>query len=283
MGYFLDTIKSKSYWQFVLFSREGIRSIFASFGGLYLILETSHFFGVYTRNEYSPWAFLILIVLSIFVAIITKPPTKKISVALPEGDAVIEVRLTDIFSVSGAVMVSTNTNFEANMANGRIAPDSLQGQFTSRYFPGNEGELIRVINDKIDKWETTPPLPIGTTLPITTHGKTFYLTAMAHLNEHGNAWTDSENVKKALDGLWEHVRDAGELQKLAVPVLGTGRGRLRKSRKRMIAIIADSFAKASEHGKITEKLIIVVRPEDAEKFEVNLYEIKDYLRHILQA
>ena len=50
----------------------------------------------------------------------------------------------------------------------------------------------------------------------------------------------------------------------------------------MIALIAESFVKESINNKLTEKLIITVRPEDAENFGINLYDIKDHLNHVLK-
>lgn len=283
MRNFINTITSKAYWQFVLFSRTGAESVFSIFGGIYLVVEILDFFKVYTRDEYGSWAFLVFLGIAIIGSILLRPPTKSVSVMMPGGDGSIEVRVADIFDVSGAIMVSTNTNFESDVAAGKIAPDSLQGQFTGKYFIGNQTDLIQQIQHCTAELEGDAPYPIGTTIPITTHGKTFYFTAMANLNEQGNASTTREYVKRALDGLWRHVRESGELQELAVPVIGTGRGRLRISRKKMISIIADSFVKASEHGKITEKLIIVVPPYDADRFGVNLYDIKDYLNHLLHS
>ena len=105
---------------------------------------------------------------------------------------------------------------------------------------------------------------------------------MAKLGENGNASTTIDDIKIALDGLWNYVRISGELQELAVPVIGTGRGRLKTSRKKMIAMIAESFVKASTNNKFTDKLIITIRPEDAESFGINLYDIKDHLKHVLK-
>ena len=41
--------------------------------------------------------------------------------------------------------------------------------------------------------------------------------------------------------------------------------------------------KASEEGKFTDRLVIVIRPEDAGRFEVNLYDVKDHLYQIVHA
>lgn len=280
---FVNTITSKAYWQFILFSRTGAEFVFAIFGGIYLVLEILDFFQIITRDEYGSWAFLALLVLAVVLAILIKPPTKSVSVEMPKGDGSIEVTVADIFDVSGAVMVSTNTNFEADVAGGKIASDSVQGQFTAKYFLGKQNELLEQIEEGLGELQGKPPYPLGTTIPITTHGETFYFTAMAPLNKQGNASTTVDYIKSSLDGLWKYVRESGELQELAVPVIGTGRGRLKSSRKQIIASIAESFVKASEEGKITDKLIIAVRTSDADQFDVNLYDIKDHLNHILRS
>jgi len=221
--------------------------------------------------------------LSILLSIIMRRPTKSISLEFPQQDFSVEVRIADLFEVPGAVMISTNTIYEADVAGGKIAPDSLQGQFTARYFTGGQDKLLDQINEALRQIPGSPPYPMGTTIPINTHGKTFYFTAMAELNEQGTARSTIEDVRKALDGLWNYVREAGELQQLVVPVIGTGRGRLKLSRKKMIAFIAESFVRASSQGKFTERLAIVVREEDACRFAVNLYDIKDNLVQILKS
>jgi len=264
-------------------SRSGAESVLAIFGGIWLVVSTLDFFKIYTRDQYAAFAFLIFLVLSVIGSIILRRPIKSISLDFPQQDFIVEVRIADLFDVTGAVMISTNTIFEADVAGGRIAPDSLQGQFTARYFTGSQDKLLDQIQEELEKIPGSTPYPIGTTIPVTTHGKTFYFTAMAELNEQGNAQSTIDEVKESLDGLWHYVHEAGELQELAIPIVGTGRGRLKLSRKKMISLIAESFVKISSQKKFTDRLVIVVRPEDACRFAVNLYDIRDNLMHILKS
>jgi hypothetical protein len=281
MKYFINSITSKAYWRYI-FSFDGLKSILAIFGLLWLLIETLDFFKVYTRDQYGSYAFFIFIVISIILSIILRRPIKSISIAFPEYDFSIDIRIADLFGMGGATLISTNTVFEADVAGGKIAVDSLQGQFTAKYYTGNQNDLINSINEKLNETGLSSPFPMGTTVPIHTHGKTFYFTAMATMGENGNASSTLIDIKNALNGLWEYVREKGELQELAVPVIGTGRGRLRTPRKKIIALIAESFVKASIEGKFTDKLVITIRPVDAENFGINLYDIKDHLMHILK-
>ncbi|OKL40626.1 macro domain-containing protein [Pontibacter flavimaris] len=281
MRYIFNSITSKAYWRYI-FSIDGLKSILAIFGLLWLLIETLDFFNVYTRDQYASYAFFFFIIISILISILLRRPIKSFSISFPEYDFCIDVRIVDLFDISGAAMISTNTLFEADVAGGKIAVNSLQGQFTAKYFTGNQNELIKKIQEGLDVINLTSPYPMGTTIPIHTHGKTFYFTAMANIGEGGNASSSISDVNIALNGLWNHVRENGELQELSVPVIGTGRGRIKISRKKMIAVIAESFVKESTKNKITEKLIIAIRPEDAENFGINLYDIKDHLIHVLK-
>lgn len=278
MRYFLESLSSWAYWRYVLFSRQGIQWVLSIFGAIYLFIEALDFFSVIARDQYGSYAFFVVFGTAIVISVLFRRPTSSIVLMFPQRDFSVEVRISDIFEVAGAVVISTNTEFEADVAGGKISPNSLQGQFTARYFTGSQQELIDEIQKSLAEINGTAPYSYGTTVPITTHGKTFYFVAMSSLNDAGNATTTPENVKAALSGLWAHVREAGELQELAVPLIGTGRGRLKLPRRKVIEMIAQSFVSACADGSITDRLVIVVSPDDATKFAVNLYDIKDHLR-----
>lgn len=280
MKYRLDTITSPAYWRYVLLSRAGIQTVLAIFGGLWLFIESLDFFGIYTRDQYGSYGFFWVMGIAAVLAIIFRRPIRTIEFSFPESDFCLEVRIGDIFDAAGAVMVSTNTVFESDVAGGKISPDSLQGQFTAKYFTGDQNALIKMIEEGLKDIDG-PPYPMGTTVPVNTHGKTFYFVAMAELNEQGTASTTPHAVEQAMRGLWGYVRESGELQELVVPVIGAARGRIRIPRKKMIERIAESFAAASAEAKFTDRLVIMVRPEDAKHFQVNLYDIKDHLNHTL--
>jgi len=280
MKYLIDTITSPAYWRYVLFSRSGVQIVLSFFGGLWLFIESLDFFNIYTRDQYGSYAFFWVIAISTMLAIIFRRPIRSIEIAFPENDFCLEVSIGNVFDATGAVMVCTNTVFESDVAGGKISPDSLQGQFTARYFTGDQNTLISLIEEGL-KGIDGPPYHMGATVAVNTHGKTFYFVAMAKLNEQGTASTTLQAVEQAMSGLWEYVRDSGELQELVVPVIGTARGRMKISRKKMIEKIAESFANASIVGKFTDRLVIMVYPEDAKRFQINLYDIKDHLNYTL--
>ncbi|MGJ3242642.1 MAG: macro domain-containing protein [Opitutales bacterium] len=280
MRYFIDTVTSPAYWRYVLFSKVGIQTVLATFGAIWLLVESLDFFNIYKQDQYGAYAFWWILIVSVVLAIFLRRPVRSIEIRFPEKDCCLGVRIGDIFDATGAVVVSTNTQFECDVAGGKISPESLQGQFTARYFTGDQETLIKTIREGLEEAEG-PPYPMGTVVPVNTHGKTFYFVAMANLNEKGTASTTMKDLETALSSLWRYVRESGELQELVVPVIGTARGRLRLPRKKVIEKITESFVDASSDAKFTDRLIVMIHPEDAKRFKVNLHDIKDHLNHTL--
>ena len=90
-------------------------------------------------------------------------------------------------------------------------------------------------------------------------------------------------LDEALEGLWSNMARKGELGDVIMPLMGTGRGRVAIPRKKIIERIAQSFADASQEQVFSNKLSIIVRPEDASKFSLNLFQVRDYLSQSLNA
>ena len=62
------------------------------------------------------YAFLIFFALSVVGSILIRRPIKSIFIPIAAHDFGVEVRIADLFDVAGAIMISTNTKFEADVA-----------------------------------------------------------------------------------------------------------------------------------------------------------------------
>lgn len=290
MNYIFDSIRTLAYWRYAIFSLNGARSAFAWFGSIYLLIEVLDFFGAYRRDQYAPYAVLLFAFVALLLSVIMRRPTSSVIYRVPNKDCLIEVKIGDLFDQEGAIVISANTTFDTDVAGGVIAPASLQGQVEARYFLGRHDDLEDQIEEGLSEFQSTErekaikktsEFPMGTTVQVNSHGKTFYFCAMARLNEKGNASTTPQDLDDSLEGLWKHVRESGELQKLNIPVMGTGRGRLRPGRQKVIELIAQSFVSASVERVFIQHLTIVVHPSDAKNFDINLWEIRDHLDRAL--
>jgi hypothetical protein len=286
MGYFFRSIATWSFWRYALLSSEALAKLMATVGALYLFMEILDFLGIYTKAEYSEFAIIPMICVAALFVVITRRPIVRVSYKVPGRDYVVEVRIGDIFASTNDVIISTNTTFDTSMANGLIATESLQGQVATRFFQSNTDDIDRQLEIDLANATGTPrgdapgkriEYPIGTVARVRGHGRTFYFVAMSRLNAQGTASTTVREVEDALSSLWSFILTNGELKNLSVPLMGTGRGRTGYPRKKMAERLAQSFADGSKDQVFSNRLSIVIRPEDAENFGVNLYQIRDYL------
>jgi hypothetical protein len=286
MKYFFKSIATFSFWRYALFSREALAKLLAVVGSLYLLLEILDFFGIYTRGHYGRYAILPMLLFAVIYVIFTRRPVSRVIYKVRNKDYAIEVKIGDLFDQPGDVIISTNTTFDTDIASGLISSESLQGQLALKLFQGQTADIDRQLDAGLAHIPFTTrdnapgkknEYPIGTTAKVTTPGKIFYFVAMSRLNEHGTASSSVRDIEDALDGLWRFIAEQGEMRTLNMSLMGTGRGRIELPRKKMIERIAQSFADASREKVFSNKLVIVIRPQDAESFGVNLFEVRDYL------
>ena len=210
-----------------------------------------------------------------------------VSHRLDETDISIEIRVDDIFSLTGAFIISTNTTFDTDMSEGLISEESLQGQFTKAYYNKEEhldqelaevlkGEEFTIDENKPGKKER---YEIGTVAKVSPGDQLAYFVAIADLNQHGVASSSLDNIRESLRKLWSYIANQGEFDHLVMPVLGTGRARIQVPREVMIREIIRSFINARySENKFCEKLTIVIFEEDYRGHDIDLQELKDYIR-----
>lgn len=290
MRYWLDAIKTLSYWRYALFSGEAIAKFLSAIGVLYLLVDVADAFKVYTKDKYSHYGLFFLVIPAIIFVMFTRRPVSRVTYKVPKKDYSFEVKIGDLFKEPGEVIISSNTTFDTDMSTGLIATSSLQGQVATRFFNGQTVEIDRQIEASLaretfiineDRPGKKKQYPLGTVARVSAHGKNFYFVAMSHMNADGTAYSDVRMMDEALESLWDNIARKAEHGDIIMPLMGTGRGRVPLPRKKVIERIAQSFAYASQDKTFSNKLTIMVRPEDASKFSLNLFQVRDYLSQSL--
>ena len=241
------------------------------------------------------WMLSAIVLFSLFVGIFcflrkcAKMPSA--SHKLAETDILIEIRVDDIFNLEGEgeFVISTNTSFDTQISNDLISQDSLQGQFTLKYYRNNVQHLDHDIDKQLKNHEFAliednrkgkkKRYEIGTVVKLQPDGQVTYFVAVADMNEHGVATGSLEKMIECLGKLWHYIGEQGELGHLIVPVLGTGRARINVSREAMIREIIYSFIAAHSENKFCEKMTIIISDNDYRKYEIDLQELGGFLRH----
>ena len=248
-----------------------------------ITISTSYF--PQTLEWVSSW---ILISILALLTLWRCRPVRFVKYKLKDRDIWIEIRIGDIFDVQGSLVIGTNSTFETSVSDGTIAPDSLQGQCTKKYYDKEEhldhdlkmalrDQKENVVNDNDKKTQYS----IGTVAKIQSgNSRILYFVVITDINENQIAHGSREGVVESLGRLWHFIGERGEMEPLAVPVLGTGRARIHVTREDMIKYIISSFTAACSENekKFCEKLTIVVSRNDYHEYEIDLQELGNYLR-----
>ncbi len=261
------------------------RSFFETLGVLWVLVEVSAFVLPQVIELFPRW---IMLAVPLLRAMWECRPVPVVRHKLKDRDVWIEIRIADILTIEGSLIISTNSTFDTSMSGGLISRESLQGQFTKLYYDNEtylDLDLDAALKDEEfemisgDRQGKTKRYGIGTVAMIQPRGRRTYMVAISDINEHGVASGSLEGVVESLGKLWHYIGERGGMAPLAIPVLGTGRARIQTEREEMIREIVGSFIAACSERKFCERLTIAVPRSDYVKHEMDLQELGDYLRY----
>jgi hypothetical protein len=271
-----------------VFSSKGLSALLSSLGVLWTFLKLADYFQLALKANLQKlwWLFLVAGGLG---AIWKCRPVLRVSKKLKDRDISIEIAIGDIFSFEGAIIVGSNSTFDTQISRELIAGNSIQGQFTKKYYgdhipldaelnsalAGVPSETLTGRRTKLQRY------PLGTVAKLSPKGKTAYFLSITHINEHGVASGASfEDLKQALAKLWVFIGEQGLKEPLVMPVLGSGFARLTQPRSVIIQEIVNSFIAACHEKTFCDKLIIVLAANDVLKHEVGFNALSEYLHHV---
>jgi hypothetical protein len=265
-----------------------MNAILGTFGIIWLLVEATSFFSENISHFFKEhWAWL-LIILVIWIVYENWPKTE-FSYKLKDRDIHIQLSIGNIFTYPGDLIIPINTSLDTSFEKNLISKDSTQGQFTLKYFGEPrylDHDILSEIKDKIvleelpnKKKGNQYKCEIGIVIKMRLSDNKFaYLTTTSNMNDDGIAYTNFDNILVGLGKLWEFVRDKGELSELNIPLIGTGRGRVKETRETIVKAIIHSFISAtSSSRKFCNKLNIVIHPKDFTDHAIDINALKDFL------
>ena len=266
-----------------------VSSILQALGALWLVVELSAFLfpALVPLAQRFWWIFPFF---GGLIGLWRSWPQLIVTADIGGTDAAIEIRVCDLFSLDGAVVVAAPTTFDTTLDDDTIDAMSAQGQYTRRYcdsIPNLDSQIALALEgieyierDAADKpYGKRCQYPVGTVAPIMFKGKRAYFVAIATLNAHRNAFATREELLDALPALWENIRVRGGMGPIAVPILGSGFSRLNATREELIREIVKSFVAATYAGRFCERLTIVIAPKDFQAKNIDLARLGRFLEH----
>ncbi len=283
----LKLFLARDYWLHMFSIRRAGSDILAALGILWTIVEASSFFSSTAGDAFKRhWVLFLLAGLA--YALYENWPRTAVSARLDGRDIVVELRVGNIFSLEGDLVVGTNTTFETELGASIISPASIQGQFTQKYYDN----AAHLANDLLEELRHVPSTPkmragrtvkkyrMGTVARVQSRNRTAHFVAIADLNEHGVASSSFRDLQECLPALWQHMFTKGGVGPLLIPVLGTGFSRLPTRREEIIREIVQSFVAACAERRFCERLTIVVSPRDYRRYDIDLRALGRFITHV---
>ena len=265
-----------------------INSFFVFIGLYFSIIEFIEFFWGKEIIEKLKCSWIIFIGLLLILAVITNLENLESFYHIKEKDIKIKLIVGDIFKQKGDIVLATNTTFDTKMKDDFISPKSLQGQLFLKNYSDIahldidiEKELknkvsIELLNRKSSKQKRYEK---GTVIKLKHKYFKSYWVALADINEHGRPNCCFKDLQSSLESLWSFVSTNGHMEKLIIPILGSGRSALNVKREKIRKEIIYSFVCFSREKKITQELVVCINPNDFYENEINLEEIKKFLEY----
>ena len=269
-----------------------VSMIFALIGAAFTIAEIlNNVFG-------NPIGFHIMrtyategLLLSFIICIVLNWQPLRYSCFLENADTKITLRVCDIFTQKGALVIPTNTTFDTTMDNEFISIRSVQGQYQEKHYRNALSNLDRDLSHSLQETPFTSlndgrktkikRYPIGTTAKVSRGVQHDYFLAIADINKYGKPENVVfENITSALVSFWQHLNEFGHIETIRMPIIGTGRAGLKDaSRDKIIQEIVFSFILAAREMKVTEHLVICIHPTDFAHKNLHWDDLCDYLRY----
>lgn len=285
----VNLLFSKNYWLYIFSIKKTANAILGTLGVIWLLVEATSFFSEDLSKSFkSHWTWLLLI--GLIWIIYENWPQTEFCYKLKDRDIRIQLSIGDLFKYPGDLIVPTNSSIDTSFDDNLISKNSTQGQFTLKYFKESrflEQDIQIYLAGRIPS-EMLPDkkkgnkyrYEIGEVIKLKLPEDKFaYLPISSNINNEGIASTNFDNILVSLGKLWEFLIEKGELSELNIPILGTGRGRILEDRETIIRTIILSFISAtSSSKKFCNKLNIVIHPKDFSEHQINIKELKDFLR-----
>lgn len=282
---------SAYYWRCYFSPKKVVKAIFVFWGCTVSLWEVAAVFipSIEIPSDIRLVVFLVLLGLSVLAGLWVSRPRFHISHRLHDMDIVLEIIVADMFKLRGQYVIGTNTTFDTTLGMNFISPKSLQGQFTRKYYDdvahldSDLEAVLRLETHQTDNTRTkgkNKKYQMGTVAKISPKSQTAYFVAIADMNDHGNAQSTFENLKKSLASLWDFLLNRGDMEPLIMPILGTGFSRINERRESIVHEIVSSFIAACSSRKFCEKLTIVIHPRDLAACDIKWGDLDKYVEHV---
>jgi hypothetical protein len=155
----------------------GLQRSFAATGLAWLLTEIANFLfpkvGIwFEHNSQAALVALFIIVVSVFIGTVHSP--RQVEFEVPTTQTKLTIKFGNVFDENADVVVAVNEFFDGALGQ-VVSPESVHGQFISRYYNSTEAEFRQAVDPLLSSFQGSqlaravqPDLsfPVGTTVKV---------------------------------------------------------------------------------------------------------------------
>lgn len=183
----------------------------------------------------------------------------------------------------GVIVVGMNREWQCRLTSegGTIAPNSLQGQVTTKWFHGS-GSLESALRERREEGglgeDALEAANLGRTARLEVDGKSVIWVTMSKWDAETGAYrTTVPELEQAMGGLWEGLRGCHNFDEdVFCPIVGAKFGKIQEaSPTSLLKRHIRSFVSATKEQRIVKTMTFVIRDTDLE--EVEMDDLRDFV------
>lgn len=204
-------------------------------------------------------------------------PKTEISKRLSSPDSKITVKVGDLFTEPGHLVVGMNDVFDTEIGD-IIKKTSIQGQFLERIYNSDREKLDNEIDqalaykhflvDETKKRGKNRRYELGTVAILGLGTRRYFCSAYSYMGSDLKAQSNYKRLSQCLHELWEAVRLKAQSTTVVMPVVGSDLARTNVPHEILIQLIVLSFVLASKEQLVTKDLQIIIHPGDYSKVDM---------------
>ncbi|WP_240509720.1 macro domain-containing protein [Streptomyces malaysiense] len=264
-----------------------MRDTMAAFGGLSAVFQI---IGPFVPQTASGTVVGLSVGACLGWGLLRARPAGRVRQVFRRPDMTVVVEAGDVFDQPGHLVVGFCDTFDTLSAGGRVInDDTVQAQLLDRRYGGDtprlDAELTAALTSaqpvareeradkplgKLDRY------PIGTVAVLGARPRLVFGVAYSRIGNDYVAASGVEDLWRGLGGLWDALRAHAQLERVAMPLVGSGLARLGYlDRDSLLRLILMSFVARSREGVICRELRVVIRPEELDG--VDMRELSAFL------
>jgi hypothetical protein len=218
---------------------------------------------------------LFIIVVSVFIGTVHSP--RQVEFEVPTTQTKLTIKFGNVFDENADVVVAVNEFFDGALGQ-VVSPESVHGQFISRYYNSTEAEFRQAVDPLLSSFQGSqlaravqPDLsfPVGTTVKVSIGQKNAYLVALTttDLQTH-KATTTVGGLWIALTNTLDSVHHLNNGRSLAMPLIGNGLSGLNLQPQHLLRLLVLAIVMTARRIQLPQSISIILHEDCFSKLDL---------------